>query len=183
MRMIAEIRKQIRLAMEKGESIDELDVELKEAIVSDQAEKLIKEDAEIVSLKLQTRERATKLVTRANTQREAIKAFLQARNEVVAPIRKAIEKAKDLPKLEDACWAEFHDMMIAGSCVSAVDGQLPADFTFPMLELGNGQTHAYDKAKEAFMYLQYANGILTALHLNEVKAATQNVKDPYGVEK
>jgi hypothetical protein len=180
MRTIPEIRKAIVKAMEAGQDIAELEAELKEARLAEQTDKEVRELAEIASTRLQTKERADKVVLRANTQREAIKAFLQARNEVIAPLRKAILKANVLPALQEACYAEFHDSVYSGSVIKGLDGQLPSDFTVPMLELANGTKDSFDVAKQALYYLQCASGLLSALHIIETKPQVPALPDPYG---
>jgi len=180
MRTIPEIRKAIVQAMEAGQGIAELEAELKEARLAEQTDKEVKELAEIASTRLQTREKADHIVIKANTQREAIKAFLQQRNEAIVPLRKAIDKAKELPKMEEACYAEFHDGFYTGATIRGLDGQLPADFTVPYLEIGDGtKRQVYDVAKEIFYYLQCANGLLSALHILETKPVATVAKDPY----
>jgi len=179
MRAILEIRKSIVKAMEAGQDIAELEAELKDARLAEQTDKEVKELAEIASARLQTKERADKVVLRADSQREAIKALLQARNEVVTPLRKVLNKANELPKLEDDCFAEFHDGIQAGATIRGLDGQLPDDFTVPMLELGNGTNLSYDAAKQALWYLRAAHGLLVSLHLLEQKPIAQKAPDPY----
>jgi hypothetical protein len=179
MRAIAEIRKSIVKALESGQDITELEAELKEARLAEQTDKEVKELAEIASTRLQTREKADHMVIKANTQRDSIKAFLQQRNEAIAPLRKAIDKAKELPALQEACYAEFHDMYFAGAVIRGLDGKLPADFTVPMLELGNDTRESYDVAKQAFYYLQMAHGLLASLHIIETKPVATVAKDPY----
>jgi hypothetical protein len=180
MRPIPEIEKALRSAMEAGQDIAELEAELKEAIVTEEADKIVKKNAEIVSTRLQAKEKATVIVERANTQRKAIKAFLQQRNEVIAPLRKAIAKANVLPALQDKCYAEFHDSFYAGASIRGLDGQLPADFTVPQLELANGTKDSFDVAKQALYYLQCASGLLSALHEIETKPQVPALPDPYG---
>ena len=181
MRSIPEIRREIRLTMEKGAPMSELEAELEKAIVAEQKDKLIKEDAEFVSNRLQKKENADKLVSRANTQRENIAALLQARNEVLAPLRKALEKAQALPKLHDKCFEQFHDMIQAGSLTRGLDGTLPDDFTFPMLQLGDGRRDAYDISREALYYLQMGHGLLVALNKVEHKPALGKTDDDGGL--
>jgi hypothetical protein len=182
MRAIPEIRKAIVKAMEAGQDITELEAELKEARLAEQTDKEVRELAEIASTRLQTKERADKVVLRADTQREAIKAFLQARNEVIAPLRKAIAKANVLPALQDKCYAEFHDSVYSGSVIKGLDGQLPADFTVPQLELANGTKDSFDVAKQALYYLQCASGLLSALHIIETKPQVKALPDPFDDE-
>jgi hypothetical protein len=174
----AEIEKQIVKAMERGEDITELESQLTYAEAKEQTDKRVKELAEIASNRLQTKEKADKVVERANTQREAIKALLQARNEVISPLRKALDKAKVLPALQDKSHEQFHDMIQAGADMRGKDGFLPKDFTIPMLQLGDGTRDAYDATRQALYYLQAAHGLLVSLKEVDHKPVIQKA-DPY----
>jgi hypothetical protein len=165
--------------MEAGQDITELQEQLKQARLEEQSAKEVRELAEIASSRLQLKERADKEVIKANTQREAIKALLQARNEVVTPLRKAVDKALKLPALQDKCYEQYHDMVMAGGAVRGLDGQLPGDFTVPMLELADGTNQAYDKTREALYYLRAAHGLLVGLHITEQKLPATKAPDPY----
>jgi hypothetical protein len=175
---IEAIRIKIVQAMERGEDISQLEAELKEARLAEATDKEVRELAEIASGRLQKKEITSALLARVTIQRDAIKALLDAKNQLAAPLRKLVEKAKVLPALEDACYVEFHDIIKAGCEVRMCDGSLPSDFTVPMLELGNGQRAAYDVVKEALYHLQCCNGLLAALHKIEVLPQVQK-PDPY----
>jgi hypothetical protein len=142
---IAELRDEIAIEVEQAET---------QRIVD--ARKVLRDKAEQIKAKIQN-------------QGEAIDTFLKARDSITEALLPILDKAKELPGLQDKCFAEFHDAMQAGSITRMAGGFLPADLTIPMLQLGKGDQDVYDVSKRILMYLSFAYGLLANLQKVESK--------------
>jgi hypothetical protein len=171
---IKAIQKQIVDALEEGEDVTRLRNELARVRADIAADAEVEELRKISNARQALRNKAEQIRGKIEKHTEAIDTHLKARDNVTEALLPIIGKAKELVDLHDKCFAEFHDPMQAGAIIRSAGGFLPADLTIPMLQLGNGQQYPYDASRQAFMYLNYAYGLLA----NQRKVETKPVQPP-----
>jgi hypothetical protein len=166
---IRAIQKQIVAKLEAGEDVSELTQQLarERAKIAAQAE--VEQLQKIVEQRQALRDKADAVKVKIKNQGEAIDTLLKARDAITTALAPILEKTKDLLRLHDACFIEFHDAMVAGYSIEKTGGFLPDDLTIPMLQLGSGIRDPYDVSREALVYLHNGYGLLSNLRREEIK--------------
>lgn len=143
---LAEVRAKIAMAAE-AEAMDKI-------VAQRQA---LKGKAEAVKVKVQK-------------QNDSITTFLKLRDSITEALMPILEQAKELPKLQEACYEQYHDAFVFEADIRQITkGYLSMDgFSCPILEMASGVTRGYDTASQAFFYLQSGYGLLANLKKGEM---------------
>ena len=166
---IKAIQKQIVAKLEVGEDVSELTRRLAQERARIAAQIEVEELKKIVDERQQLRDKAAKVQEKVKLQGEAIDAFLKVRDAIITPLAELVEKARDLPKLQSECYAQYHDAFVFGGDMRQIPkGYLLADFNCPILDMASGVSESYDVAAQAFFYLQSGLGLLANLTKGEM---------------
>jgi len=164
---LAEVRrlqKEVVKALETGKDPAPILKELAElrAKIAMEAER--EELQKIADQRQKLRDKAEAVKLKVQKQGEAIDAFLKARGAITEALAPIVDKARELPGLQEACYGGFHDIQQFGWTVRGIPfDYLGKDFGCPMLEMEGGLVSADNKAIEAVSYLIAAHGCLAGL--------------------
>ncbi|MGD0794948.1 MAG: hypothetical protein ABR958_05075 [Dehalococcoidales bacterium] len=162
MTTIAEIEKKIVKALETGQDPAPLlkeEAELQAQIGMDERREQLQK---IADERQKLRDKAAKIKEKVKQQNEAIDAFLKARDSIVEALTLILERAKELPKLQENCYAGFSDIQnFAWNVRGTPADYLGSDFVgCPFLRMKDGTVSSDDMAARAFINLKWARGIL-----------------------
>lgn len=165
MTTIAELEKRIVKAIETGQDpipILKEEAELRAQIVMDERREQFQK---IADERQRLKDKAAKIKEKIKQQDEAIDILLKARDSIVEALALILERAKELPKLQENCYAGFSDLQNFAWNVRGIPADyLGKDFKgCPMLRMKDGTVSADDMATRAFVWLKWAHGTLADL--------------------
>jgi len=163
MTTITELQKKVVKALETGQDPAPILKELADlrAAIAMEAEKA--ELQKIADERQALRDKAEVVKGKIQKQGEAIDIFLKARDTVTTELAPIVERAKELPKLQSECYAEYHDPGILVWTAKLPEGYLPKDLSVPMLEGKDGIMDCHDRAAQAVWYISAGLGLLQSL--------------------
>lgn len=159
------LQKRIVKALETGKDPAPLLKELGELRAKIAAEAELAELQKIADERQKKWDFAAKVQEKVKLQGEAIDAFLKLRDSITEALSPILERAQELPKLQEACYEQYHDPFVFAAVVKTIPkGYLSMDgFNCPMLEMTSGVTDSYDVAAQGLFYLQAGCGLLANL--------------------
>lgn len=159
------LQKRIVKALEMGQDPAPLLKELGELRAKIAAEGELAELQKIADERQVLKDKAAKVQEKVKLQGEAIDAFLKLRDSITEALMPILEQAKELPKLQEECYIQYHDSFRFGAAMGKIPkGYLATDgFSCPMLEMASGVHESYDVAAQALFYLQAGYGLLANL--------------------
>ena len=168
---VRSLQKQIVRALETGKDPAPLLTQLAEVRASIAMATEREELQRITDERQALRDKAGKVQEKVQKQSDAIDRLLKLRDSIVSQLQPLIEPMRELAKLQTPSWGKepgecylFNDIGSFASAVKGIpEGYLPADFTYPMLEMEGGLVSADNKATEALSYFMAAYGLLAAL--------------------
>jgi hypothetical protein len=163
MATITELQKRIVKALETGQDPAPILKELGELRAKIAAEAELEQLQKVANARQALRDQAEAVKGKVQKQGEAIDAFLKARDAITEALAPILDKARELPKLQSECYAEYRRPGDLAWATKLPEGYLPKGLAVPMLEGSDNVSDAQDRAAQAVWYISAGLGLLQSL--------------------
>lgn len=182
---ITAIKKHIVAKLEAGEDVSELSRQLAQERAKIATEAEVQELQQIATERQKLKVKAEAVKVKAQTQGDAIDAFLKARDGLLPKLQELQEPLKELAQMANTSWEDhpgecylFNDAgAFSASVIDLPRELLPKDFSCPSLEMMQPSELSYGKARQAFQYFQYCIGILSSFKKGSMSVRARPTDD------
>ena len=157
---ISDLRKRIVAALIKGEPVDGLERQLRQAKVDELEKTEMVELKRIAEQRLGWEKKVVEIKGRIGKQSEAVKRYLVARDAILAPIEAMIAQVKALAAMEQEATA--YRACDFSEDTRALPLQFGADLRDPTL--GHRHWTGFDTTAQAAKYLEDAHDLLSGMY-------------------